>query len=81
MGKKSTFKNILAVLMTGTMIIQSAVYAGELVDFDDYGASTILTIKAGAVSYQIPFVDAIIIYNEELDCFLINQQKFEDLRV
>lgn len=54
---------------------------GTMVDFDDYGASVILTIRCGAASYQIPFVDDIIEYNEDLDAFLINQQKFEDVRI
>ncbi len=54
---------------------------GELVDFDNYGASTILTIKCGVVSYQIPFVDEIITFNAELDAFLINEQTFKDMRI
>ena len=54
---------------------------GTMVDFDDYGASVVLTIRCGAVSYLIPFVDDIIEYNAELEAFIINQQRFEDVRV
>lgn len=54
---------------------------GELVDFDDYGASVILHIKSGAVTYSIPFVDEIITYDEQTKAFIIPKQKYEDLRV
>lgn len=54
---------------------------GEFIDFEDYGASIILTIKCGAVSYSIPYVDEIIKYNDSLNCFVIEEQKFKDLRV
>ena len=54
---------------------------GYMVDYDDYGASVVLTIKAGVSSYQIPYVKDIIVYNEEKDAFIINQQTFEDVRV
>ena len=54
---------------------------GELVDFDDYGASVILQIKAGAVSYSLPFVEDIVTYDDKLNDFVTTKQKFEDLRV
>ena len=54
---------------------------GELVDFDDYGASAILQIKAGAVSYSLPFVEDIVTYDDKLNAFVTTKQKFEDLRV
>ena len=54
---------------------------GYMVDYDDYGASVVLTIKAGVSSYQIPYVGDIIIYDEEKGAFIINQQTFEDVRI
>ena len=54
---------------------------GELIDFDDYGASVILQIKTGVVTYSLPFVEDIITYDENIDAFLTTNQKFEDLRV
>lgn len=54
---------------------------GYMVDYEDYGASVILTIKAGFASYQIPYVKDIIIFDDEKDAFVINQQTFEDVRV
>ncbi len=54
---------------------------GYMVDYDDYGASVVLTIKAGVSSYQIPYVKDIIVYDEEKDAFVINQQTFEDVKV
>ena len=54
---------------------------GYMVDYDDYGASVILTIKAGVSSYQIPYVKDIINYDEEKDAFIIDQQTFEDVRI
>lgn len=54
---------------------------GYMVDYDDYGASVVLTIKAGFASYQIPYVEDIIIYNEEKGTFVIDQQTFENVKV
>lgn len=54
---------------------------GVLVDFDDYGASVILTIRSGAVSYTIPYVDDIIKYYASQNAFIINEQTFKDIRV
>lgn len=54
---------------------------GYMVDYDDYGASVVLTIKSGVNSYQIPYVKDIIIYDEEKGAFVINQQTFEDTRI
>ena len=54
---------------------------GKLFDYDDYGASVILTIKCGAVSYQIPYVDDIVTYNRTKNSFEINKQTFIDVRV
>ena len=54
---------------------------GKMIDFEDYGASTILTIKCGAVSYQLPFVETIISYNKELDAFVCDEQTFKDVRI
>lgn len=54
---------------------------GYMVDYEDYGASVILTIKAGFASYQIPYVKDIIVFDDEKDSFVINQQAFEDVRI
>ena len=54
---------------------------GVLVDFDDYGASVILTIRSGAVSYTIPYADDIIKYDASQNAFIINEQTFKDIRV
>ena len=49
--------------------------------YEDYGASTILQIKVGAVSYSLPYVDEIIAYNSSLGALQTTRQKFEDLKV
>ena len=54
---------------------------GYMVDYDDYGASVVLTIKAGFSSYQIPFVEDIIIYDEEKVAFIIDQQTFDNTKI
>ena len=54
---------------------------GIMVDYDDYGASIILTIRCGAVSVMIPYVADIINFDAKQDCFIIERQKFEDLKV
>lgn len=54
---------------------------GEMVDYDDYGASVILTIRTGAVSYTIPYVPEIIRFDKTKKSFVINQQTFEDMKI
>ena len=54
---------------------------GVLVDFDDYGASVILTIRCGAVSYQIPYVTDIINFVKEKDAYVIEQKTFNNVKV
>ena len=54
---------------------------GYMVDYEDYGASVILTINAGVYSYQIPYVKEIIMFDDEKDAFVINQQTFEDVKI
>lgn len=54
---------------------------GDMVDYDDYGATVILTIRVGAVSYQIPYVKDIIVYDTDKNAFVIDQQKFNDLKI
>ena len=54
---------------------------GYMVDYDDYGASVILTIKSGVSSYQIPYVEDIIVFDNDKNAFVINQQTFEDVKV
>ncbi len=54
---------------------------GYMVDYDDYGASIILTIKSGFTSYQIPYVEEVISYSTEKNAFIIDEQKFIDMRI
>ncbi len=54
---------------------------GELVDFDEYGASVILSIRAGAVTYSLPYVDEYIKYDEEKNAMVTTKQIFEDMCV
>ena len=74
-------KIYLSDLLHKPVLTENGEKLGEVVDFDDYGASTILTIKCGAVSYQIPYVEDIINYNADLDAFLIDEQTFKDVRI
>ena len=54
---------------------------GLMVDYDDYGASVVLTIKCGVSSYQLPYVKDIIVYDEEKGAFVIDEETFENVRV
>ncbi len=74
-------KIYLSDLINKPVVNEKGKEIGTVVDFDDYGASVILTIRCGSVDYQIPYVDEIIEFNADLDAFLINQQKFEDIRI
>ena len=74
-------KVYLSDLIHKAVIDENGDKLGELVDYEDYGAATILTIKCGAVSYQIPYVDDIIEYDATKDAFVIEKKKFEAVRV
>ncbi|MBR6779188.1 MAG: 16S rRNA processing protein RimM [Clostridia bacterium] len=74
-------KIYMSDLLNKPVINEKGEQLGDMVDFDDYGATIILTIRCGSVSYTIPYVDDIIVYDEEKDAFVIEEQKFKDLRV
>ncbi len=68
--------------LIGTPVIdENGDKLGELVDFDEYGASVILSIRAGVVTYSLPYVDEYIRYDEEKDAFITTKQIFEDMCV
>lgn len=54
---------------------------GELVDYDDYGASVILSIRCGAVTYSLPYVEEIIEFVASKDAFVVDEQRFKDTRI
>ena len=68
-------------LIGKSIIDENGQIIGELIDYDDFGASIILTIKCGAISYSIPYINDIIKYNKNKQEFEIDKQRFEDLRV
>ena len=74
-------KVYLSDLINISVVNENGEEIGKMVNFDDYGATIILTIKCGAVSYDIPYIEEVIHYDKVQNCFVINQQKFEDLRV
>ncbi len=74
-------KVYLSDLMHKPVLDENGEKLGELVSYEDYGAATILTIRCGASSYQIPYVDEIIEYDGNLDAFVIEKKKFEAVRV
>ena len=74
-------KVYLSDLINSPVINENGEKIGDMVDYEDYGATVILTIRVGVVSYQIPYVNEIISYNSEKQAFDIEQQKFEDMKV
>jgi len=74
-------KIYLSDLLNKPVLNEKGEEIGFLIDFDDYGASVILTIKCGFNSYQIPYVDEIITYQKEIDAFVVDEQKFKDVRI
>ncbi|MBE5741383.1 MAG: 16S rRNA processing protein RimM [Clostridiales bacterium] len=74
-------KVYLSDLLHSPVLDKNGETLGEMIDFDDYGASVILTIKCGVTSYTIPFVPDIIVYDKERKAFVIDKQTFEDVRV
>ena len=74
-------KIYLSDLINCSVINKQGDKIGDMIDFDDYGATVILTIKCGFSSYTIPYVEEIITYNRELDAFVIDEEKFKDIRI
>ena len=74
-------KVFLSELINKPVLNENAEEIGKMVNFDDYGATIILTIKCGAVSYDIPYIDDVIRFDKTKNCFIVDQKKFEDLRV
>lgn len=77
------FKNqvYLSDLINKPLISETGENLGHMVDYDDYGASVILTIKSGVCSYQIPYVKDVVVYDDDKQAFVIDKQKFEDVRI
>ena len=77
------FKNqvYLSDLINKPVLNEKGEQIGYMVDYEDYGATVILTVKAGVASYQIPYVKDIIEFVDDKDAFVINQQTFEDVRI
>ncbi len=74
-------KIYMSDLINKPVLNEQGNHIGDMVDFDDYGATIILTIRCGAVSYQIPYVDELINYSTEQNAFIIDEQKFKDMRI
>ena len=74
-------KLYLSDLINKPVLNEKGEQIGYMVDYDDYGASVVLTIKAGFSSYQVPYVDEVINYDEEKDAFIIDQQTFDNVKV
>ena len=77
------FKNkiYLSDLVNKPVIDENGNKLGEMIDYEDYGASVILTIKCGVVSFSIPYVQDFVAFDKDKDAFVIEKQKFEDMRV
>ena len=77
------FKNqvYLSDLINKPLVSETGENLGYMVDYDDYGASVILTIKSGVCSYQIPYVKDVVVYDDDKQVFVIDKQKFEDVRI
>ena len=82
-SKYSQFEDkiYMSDLMNKALLDENGNTLGVVADYDDYGASMILTVKCGAVSYQIPYVDDIVRFDRVQDAFVTNKNVFEDVRV
>jgi len=74
-------KVYLSDLINTPVINENGEKIGDMVEYEDYGATVILTIRVGAVSYQIPYVHEFISYNEEKQVFVIEQEKFDNIKI
>ena len=74
-------KVYLSDLINKPVLNEKGEQLGYMIDFEDYGASVILTIKCGFNSYQIPHVEEFIKYSKDQDAFVVDEQKFKDVRI
>ena len=56
-------------------------YIGVVVDVDNYGSADILSINCGGTTYMVPLIDDTLQFDKNNNVFIINEQRFMEIRV
>ena len=56
-------------------------YIGVVVDVDNYGSADILSINCGGTTYMVPLIADTLQFDKNNNMFIINEQRFMEIRV
>ena len=56
-------------------------YIGVVVDVDNYGSADILSINCGGTTYMVPYIDDTLQFDKANNIFIIDEQRFMEIRV
>ena len=56
-------------------------YVGVVVDIENYGSADILSINCNGSTYMVPFIDDILQFDKSKNIFIIDEQRFMEIRV
>lgn len=56
-------------------------YIGVVVDVDNYGSADILSINCGGTTYMVPYIDDTLQFDKSNNIFIIDEQRFMEIRV
>ena len=60
---------------------QDGKYIGIVVDVDNYGSADILSINCNGTTYMVPFVEDTLQFDKTNNIFVIDEQRFMEIRV
>ena len=56
-------------------------YIGVVVDIENYGSADILSINCNGSTYMVPFIDDTLQFDKSKNVFIIDEQRFMEIRV
>lgn len=56
-------------------------YIGVIVDIDNYGSADILSINCGGTTYMVPLIEDTLYFDKDNNIFVIDEQRFLEIRV
>ena len=56
-------------------------YVGVVVDVDNYGSADILSINCNGTTYMVPYIEDTLQFDKDNNIFVIDEQRFMEIRV
>lgn len=56
-------------------------YIGVVVDVDNYGSADILSINCNGTTYMVPLIEDVLQFDKTNNVFIIDEQRFMEIRV